>query len=348
MVSSSKDSDLSQLLVDGRWKGGHGIGRFASEVLSRLGDYKTVPSEMPLFGVLDPLLLALLIKKVRPCVYFTPGFNPPAFNLVPTVLVVHDLIHLEFPEESSVLKRAYYRYVVRRAIRFAHRTLTVSEYSRREIVKWTGVDDARVVVVGNGVAPIFNPTGEVFRPGYRYLLYVGNHKPHKNVKRLVQSFSRANISKDIKLVMTGFPDSKLVVLISSLGVSERIVFAGAISELDLPRYYRGAEALIFPTLYEGFGLPVIEAMACGVPVLTSNTTSLPEVAASAALYCDPLSIDSISRGIETIIEDKNVRAQLRIFGLDRARLFSWDDVAFRVKAELDSAVGESSERQEAC
>lgn len=328
---------MTLLIADDRWVGRHGIGRFSREVLSRL-KYQGVPESIPFLRPTEALHLTWWLWRKRPSIYFTPGFNPPLSNVAPTIFVLHDLIHLVVPEEASLVKSIYYNSVVKRAVHFSHRVLTVSEYSRQQIVAWANVSPSKVVVVGNGVSRSFSPEGECAELGFPYLFYIGNRKPHKNLFRLMEAFHQAQISGDVRLVVSGVADATWSKVVAALGLGDRVFFAGDIPEDDLPSYYRGALALVFPSLFEGFGLPVIEAMACGTPVLTSNTTSLPEVAGSAALYCDPLSVNSISTGIERIVGDRDARARFRILGLERARSFSWDDVFFRIKAELDSAI----------
>ena len=142
--------------------------------------------------------------------------------------------------------------------------------------------------------------------------------------------------------MTGYPSEELSTLINEYQLSERVVFIGKVQEERLPSLYKGSLCLVFPSLYEGFGLPVVEAMACGIPVLTSNTTSLPEVAGDAAILVNPESVDEIKTGIEKLISDQALRANLIAKGLERAKRFSWDGVAARVQAVLD----EVAERHE--
>lgn len=336
---------MKDMLVDARWIGDHGIGRFAREVIGRLDEYRAVPAWIPLLGAIESLMLSCFIWRMRPILYFTPGFNAPLFDLAPTVLVIHDLIHLNVAEESSRTKRFYYTVVVKRAVRFARKVVTVSEYSKRQIVAWSGVPEDRVTVVGNGVSGHFSPQGPRHSLGFPYLFYIGNRKPHKNVWRLLEAFALADIDPEIRLLLSGCENPEWMREICALGLKDRVVFTGHIPDNDLPMYYRGAVALVFPTLYEGFGLPVIEAMSCGTPVLTSNVTSLPEVAGNAAYYCEPYDVGSIATGIARIVNDKVLRTRLREAGLSRAQLYSWDAVATKVKGVLmDVMTTSKSER----
>lgn len=285
---------------------------------------------------LDPLrLLWAMLKLPRGTPVFCPGYNAPLFVVRPFVFTIHDLNHIDRSENSNFLKRLYYRLIMRRACRKAFRILTVSEFSRQRIIEWAGIDANRVVNMGNGVGQDYHPDVTPYDPGFRYLLHVGNRKAHKNDSRVMRAFARANIDPDIRLMFTGHANKALLLLSKRLGVEKRVVFVGRVPEEDLPHLYRGALALVFPSLYEGFGLPVIEAMACGTPVLTSNTTSLPEVAGGAALLVDPLSVEQIIEGVERLCTDDILRESMRQRGLRWAAQMTWDDSAAKVEAVFD-------------
>jgi glycosyltransferase involved in cell wall biosynthesis len=163
-------------------------------------------------------------------------------------------------------------------------------------------------------------------------------KPHKNIVRLINAFARANIDKTYRLLIATEDTSGLKSVIKSLNVENRVVFSGFIDEEDLPAYYRGAKAFVFPSLYEGFGLPILEAMACGTPVITSNVTAMPEVAGEAAMLIDPYSVNSIAQGIEQVINDTSLQQSLRNKGLERVKEFTWDKTAAVVKDVLEQAL----------
>jgi len=300
---------------DPRWSGPHGIGRFSDEVTARLPGAQPLRIGARRLSLLDPLATTIAVSGLRSGVYFTPGFNPPLRSPVPFVFCIHDLIHLRFAGESSALRRAYYGLVVGPAARRAARVLTVSEYSRREILEWTGLSSERVEVVGNGVSSAFRPDGPRHQPGYPYFLHVGRRALHKNVDRLVAAHAASRCGRDV-----------------------RLLFTEQLDDAQLAAHYRGAVALVFPSLYEGFGLPVVEAMACGTPVLTSNLTALPEtVGEGNALFVDPLSVEAITAGLDRLADDAALRADLRQRGLTRAAAFSWDRVAEKVGNALRAA-----------
>jgi glycosyltransferase involved in cell wall biosynthesis len=254
------------------------------------------------------------------------------------VLTLHDLIHLGFAAESSLAKRLYYGRIVRPATRRAHAVLTVSEHSRREIARWTGIGSDRIVVVGNGVAPAFRPAGERWALDRPYVLFVGNRRPHKNVPALLRAFAASGLAGHAALLLSGDADALTGRWVHEAGLGNAEVrFAGAIPEDRLPDYYRGALALAIPSLTEGFGLPALEAMACGTPVLAADCGALPEVVGDAALLVDPTRTEAIATGLRRIAGDAALRETLSARGPARATRFRWDDVAARVQRVLEAA-----------
>jgi glycosyltransferase involved in cell wall biosynthesis len=321
---------------DPRWSGPHGIGRFADEVIARLPDARPLSFQVKRLTPLDPVATALAALRLREGVYFTPGFNPPPRSHVPVVFCIHDLIHLRFAAESTPARRAYYRLIVAPAAQRAARILTVSEYSRREILDWTGLPPERVVVVGNGVTAAFTPDGPRHDPGYPYFLFVGRRAPHKNVGGLIAALAASR--NDARLLFTGEPDGTTLDAARRHGVEARVAFTGTLDDPQLAAHYRGALALAFPSFYEGFGLPVVEAMACGTPVLTANVTAMPETAGEGnALLVDPSRVEAIAEGLDRVSGDSEERSRLRQRGLARVAQFSWD----RVGAAVINALAEA-------
>jgi len=197
-------------------------------------------------------------------------------------------------------------------------------------VEWSGVSAQKVFNVSCGVDSAYRLEGDVYGLSFPYLLCVSNRKPHKNEFRIVQAFARAHIDLRVHLVFTGESNLPLADWIEKQGVTLRVNFVGSVPEEKLPSLYRGATALIFPSLYEGFGLPLLEAMACGTPVVTAKVTALPEVAGDAALLADPTSVDEIAAAIENVTGDDSLRLQLKEKGLARARSFTWAGTCARV------------------
>lgn len=317
-----------------------GIGRFSHEISKRLKvDFFSVsnPPSKPI-NILKFFIKTALFPENT--LIISPSFIPPIFSRCSYIFTIHDLNHLDIKANDGVLKTFFYNYIIKIGCRRAEKILTVSEFSRHRIIEWSGVSPDQVVNVGNGLDPSFTPNAAHYVPGYPYFLCISNRKLHKNEARLLRAFALAKIDPKIRLLFTGLPTEDLLDLIQKLGIESRIAFSGFMKESELSGLYTGAEGLLFPSLYEGFGLPVIEAMASGIPVLTSNTSSLPEVAGDAALLVNPESIDEIRVGIESLFYDNDLRAGLIAKGLERAKLFSWDMVAARVQKVLDEVVNQ--------
>jgi glycosyltransferase involved in cell wall biosynthesis len=328
-----------ELLVDARWSAATptrdalGIGRFAREVLPRLPAADALDGGLPLLHRLEPLWLAAVLAHRRPHVYFSPGFNAPAWSPVPIVFCIQDLIHLTFEAESSTAKRAYYRSVVRPAGRRARAVCTASRFARDEVQAWLG-EKACVVAVGAGVGSEFTPQGSRARRERQYLLYVGNRKPHKNLHRLLEAFARSGLASEAALVLTGPPDPATAAHARRLAIDRQVEFIGDVTDSELAALYRGALATALPSLYEGFGLPALESMACGTPVVGSNVTAVPEVVGDAGLLVDPTDADGLADALRRVVEDEELRRVCRERGLRRARAYTWEATAASIGAML--------------
>jgi glycosyltransferase involved in cell wall biosynthesis len=329
---------MTKLLYDARWEGPHGIGRFAQQVSSRLPVTQRLESGPKPASLHDPLWLSWQIMRVRPGVFFSPGFNPPLVSRQPFVFTIHDLIHLKVPAESSRAKILYYDHVIRPATHRATQVLTVSQFSKDQILDWAGLSEDKVMVVGCAVGPEFTPLGLLHQPGYPYVFALLNGKPHKNMLGALEVFARAGLDTNVKLLLSGLPVAAVLERARALRLLDRVVFAGMILESELSAYYRGALVLLFPSLYEGFGLPPLEAMACGTPVVSSNLTSLPEVIADAALSSNPMDVEQMASLLARAVNDTALRLDLRERGLRQASRFDWDDVANCVLKVLKRAM----------
>ena len=322
------------IYADQRWVGNHGIGRFARHVLAGL-DYSPVRLRSHPAAPFDSWHLARALSKLTPDdVFFSPGYNTPLYCDSRFVFTIHDLSHIFCPENSTLAIKLYYATIVKRACDRAVQIFTVSEFTRRQVVEWSGVLPEKVVNVGCGIDPAYRPEGDSYGLPFPYLLCVSNRKRHKNEFRVVEAFAKAAIDPRMHLVFTGETTADLSRHIEQLQVRARIDFVGLVPESKLPELYRGAKALIFPSLYEGFALPVLESMACGTPVVTSNRTAMPETAADAALLVDPRAVQPIAEAIQQIVSDLKLAEQLRARGLARASQFSWQRTAARVQESL--------------
>lgn len=328
------------ILADARWTGNCGIGRASYEILSRLqhADYLLHgPKPLSLYNL---FWQRSQLNKINASykVFYTPGFNPVLTAPIPFVITISDLIHLQYPGKTGFLKKPFYDYLLKPSIKKAANIITVSDYSKNTICEWAEIPPEKVTVVYNGVSKHFTYDGVCHRPGYPYFLYVGNTKPHKNIHRLIHAFSLAKIDPRYKLIMTGDATHEVLTLIKHYQLDTRIVFNGQMNDKRLSEYYRGATALAIPSLYEGFGLPALEAMACGTPVMASSTTSLPEVVGDSALLLDPFRVDSITECFETLANQPLQRVDMIKKGLERSQLFSWDKTAEKVQSALTSVI----------
>jgi glycosyltransferase involved in cell wall biosynthesis len=258
---------IEALAVDTRWDGNHGIGRVSREILSRLGAFSSISSSLvgPA-SALDPLWLAHRIRASRARLFFSPGYNAAAFTKTPQLLILHDLIHLEIPAESSVIKRQYYERVVLPAVRRTGRVVTVSEFSRERIVRWTALSHSAVAIARPGLSRAFEHlTDEPLAvPSRPYVLYVGNEKPHKNLRLLLAAMRHL---PDLLLMCVGVTRGHVLAMAGSDLRADQLMVRNDISDRELAGVYRMAFCVALPSIYEGFGLPALESLSQATPVV---------------------------------------------------------------------------------
>lgn len=325
---------MKRILFDARWYGDHGIGRFAREVKKRLGDAEEFTGKLAPYHPLDCAYSAARLALTPGRIFVSPGYNAP-LGLKSFAFTIHDLTHLDNAETRNRLKVAYYQLVTKPACHRALCLFTVSEYSRNRIAEWSGLDPSRIVNVGNGVDAAFSPEGTRYPLGAPYVLCPSSRKPHKNELRSLRSFARAHARDGRKLLFFGEPGDELMSLANNLGIAHRLAFLGRhVDDERLAAAYRGADAVLFPSLFEGFGLPVVEGMACGAPVITSTVCALPEVAGGAALLVDPTDEDAITDALVQLDRDSTLRATMIERGLANVRRFSWEETGAKVREAL--------------
>ncbi len=263
----------------------------------------------------------------------------PPLRRVPTVLTVHDMIFRLFPQYQKRLNYWYLNMTMPLYCRRAEAIITVSECSKRDIVRAYGLDAAKVTVIYEAASPGFVPLPHAvveearLRLGLpdRFLLHVGTIEPRKNLIGLIEALQRLRDQElTIPLVVVGgrgWLYDEFFRRLEALPIRDSVHFLGYVSDDDLPLVYNAATALIMPSVYEGFGLPVLEAMACGAPVLCSGVSSLPEIAGAAACYFDPGNDEEMAAAIRTVWLDAELREEMRKKGLDRAKEFSWKRAA---------------------
>jgi len=323
-----------RFFFDDRWVALDGIGRFAREVFPRLRDV----SPAGLSG--SPLSCRGLVHTTwflrSPGRYLlSPGFNGCLAYRSRMFLTIHDLIHLHFPDERTAAKSLYYAAVVRPVVRASGCVFTVSEHAKASIVNWGNLPEESVVVVQNGLSAGFSSVGDSAKYGVPYFLYVGNWKRHKNVSVLVEALKMVTQTEKCLLVCSGHCGEDSATILREVGFPlDGVRFLGRVDDAVLAAHYRGALATIMPSTYEGFGLPVLEAMGCGCPVVSSNATSLPEVGGEAPLYFNPDSVDELVDHLKSLIAGNIDVEALRKLGLDRAKVFTWDAVGERMNDGL--------------
>lgn len=311
------------------------------EPLNELGaNFRAVVETARPYSLGEQLRIPLALARERVHLLHEPHYILPPAVRCRSVVTIHDCIHLMFPQYlPGRLARLYSRASMWSAAHQADRVLTVSEASKRDILRFFDIAPERVQVIYNAIDQRFlGPPDEeridLVRQRYQldhpFVLYVGNIKPHKNLERLVDAFGRARATglDDLRLVIIGDEISKYPPLRQAVHrhrLDKYVRFLGFQSFETLAAVYRLARAFAFPSLYEGFGLPPLEAMACGTPVVTSNVSSLPEVAGGAALLVDPYDPDSIAAGLVRAVSDEETRAALIAKGRARARDFSWTE-----------------------
>jgi glycosyltransferase involved in cell wall biosynthesis len=256
-----------------------------------------------------------------------------------SVVTVHDVFTWSCPGHSTLLDTLIYRHWLPRVLPGVDAVITVSQASRNDIIRFLGIPAPKVWVVYEGVSLRYRPSSQEEIAGIQsryslphgYLLFVGSVERRKNLPRLLPAYARLRQGGETRpLVVAGVKRGgvdKIGALLQDLDLRPHVLFTGYIPEADLPALYRGADLFVFPSLYEGFGLPPLEAMACGTPVVCSNAASLPEVVGDAAITVDPYDVEGLAEAMRRVLGDAALREELREKGLARARQFTWERTA---------------------
>jgi len=322
-------------------------------VLARPGLFDDLPKQHPNVDIVhvrqrgragrlawEQAALPERLRRHRIDVLHSPHHHTPMLSLgVRRVVTVHDLTFLLIPERYPAARRLYMTWVTRAAARVASTIITPSETIRDEVISRLGVPAERVVAVPEAAGPQYRPVDDdalgrmrwKYHLPSEYILSVGSLEPGKNRPRLIQAYARLRGEGiDAPLVIAGQRAWRYegeIALARELGLREHVRFLGYVPDEDMPALYSGATLLAFPSLYEGFGLPVLEAMACGTPVVTSNVSATAEAAGDAARLVDPTDLDALTAGLREVLSDPSVRFDLQARGLERAKAFSWERAA---------------------
>jgi glycosyltransferase involved in cell wall biosynthesis len=283
------------------------------------------------------------VIKQKPNVFFSPdGFIPLGMR-IPKVSMVHDVAYLRYPEHLQPRIRSFYKKWMPRYLAYTDHIITVSEFSKSEIISGYNIPADKISVVYNGITDSYKPASEEqkkktrdrYTNGKPYFVYLGAIHPRKNILTLVKAFEQFKSSyiSDHQLVLAGRPSWHTEEVFKAIGQSQwknSIHLPGYIPTSDATTLVGSADAMIYPSLYEGFGLPLVEAMACGVSVICSNVSSLPEVAGNAALLFEPQDIGQLAHHMKSIAEEESLRKELISLGHERSKFFSWDKAADQV------------------
>lgn len=285
-------------------------------------------------------------------VLLSPGNIAPLFPGCPSAVIIHDLIPFIWPDLFTLTERTALQKLMTAAANRSSRVITVSQSSRKGITQTLRIDPAKITVVPGACSETFNPvpataerTAVLAKYGVKapYILYVASTRPYKNVDGLIRAFDiyrRKDRSKH-SLVITGLAGRahfQLVKLTEKLGLSESVVFAGFVQDKDLPAIYSAADLSVYPSFYEGFGLPLLESMACGTPVAASNATSLPEVLGDAGILFDPANSEEMAHTMSSIILDIEFKTALVRKGFERVKTYSWEKTAKAILTILEELV----------
>lgn len=347
-----------KILFDARvlGEGMHGIARYCQGLLSRLlaedreheylvliarEEVKTrfryaapvrwIVTSIPLYGIGEQTLLPLRTAGLDFDLYHSPTFTIPLAFARKGVITIHDLIPILFPRDYGLGHRLFFHFVVGKALARVRKVVTVSRRSAMDILDRYRIPVEKVVITPNGLDPRWGPEAasplETKIEG-RYILFVGNPKPHKNFRRLLAAFEILCREEGYegRLAAVGIPPGELPPALQG-----RVLFLSHCNDRELNALYSHADLLAAPSLYEGFGLPVLEAMACGCPVLIGDRGALPEVAGEAAFQVNPLDIRAIKEGMFTVITNAELRSTLQRRGRERAATFTWERTARAIR-----------------
>ncbi|MFN2118714.1 MAG: glycosyltransferase family 4 protein [Candidatus Promineifilaceae bacterium] len=262
------------------------------------------------------------------------AFVTPFVTRIPSIVTVYDLSFVHYPDKFPILQRQYLQTQTARSVNQARRVITISEATRQDLYNYFNVPLEKTSVVYPGVDAHFRQIPEKSLNAFRvqnnlykpFILHVGTLQPRKNIPALLIAFAALE-NQDIDLVLAGgkgwFYD-EIFNQVNNLGLTDRVHFTGYVRDEELPFWYNAAKVLVFPSVYEGFGMPIIEAMACGTPVIAARSSSIPEAGGETALYFEPHDVEKLTQQLAEIIEDKNLLLKMRQSGLMQARKFAWN------------------------
>ena len=353
--------------IDGRMLGNTGIGRYLRNLIIHLAredkqneyivfmndddaqgveqenfHFVTLRPAIPIYALSEQYRLPFEIRRWQPDLMHYPNFDLPFLRCCPYIVTIHDLIYYLYPEQCPSKAAHYYAaFMLKHATKHAQTVITDSRHSKNDLMEHLQLPEAKIQVIFPAAEESYAPrqhseqTKLAFNKKYGitkpYIFYVGKHHPYKNIEQLLYAYTQHDeIYRSFQLVIAGKRDERrndFYQLAESLDPEGHICFTDNISDEELLQLYQNARLFVFPSFYEGFGLPPLEAMACGVPVISSNAASLPEVVGDAALQVNPKNRTELADAIRKVLTDDELAKTLRKKGLERARTFSWDTAA---------------------
>ena len=324
-----------------------GLDRYSQEIARRL-DVKKIESRRYL-SLIEAYRLERLIRSQDDIVHL-PNQNFARFALFiknPYIVTVHDLIRFSLGFAQETIAEKILLKLDIRGIKRASHIIAVSKHTKNDLIQYLKIPDDRISVIYNGIDhSIFKPYN-IKMLDKPYILYVGSERPRKNLSRLFEAFAKLKGEfPELKLAKVGIPGRtkeyrrETMRKLDSLGLTGDVIFVEYITELDLAYYYSSAALMAYPSLYEGFGFPLLEAMACGCPVVTSNTSSLPEVVGEAGIMVNPYDTDSLAQAMRRVLTDKKLRDDMVRKGLEQAKRFSWEKAAEQTLEVYNKVAGE--------
>ncbi|MBR8466375.1 glycosyltransferase family 4 protein [Campylobacter sp. faydin G-140] len=352
----------TKLTIDFRMHNSSGIGTYIKSIIPFLVDkfniillgsandiqkydwsdkVKIIECNCKIYSIKEQFELALKIPKCD--IFWSPHYNIPIFHIRANkrVVTIHDVFHLAFYDKLTLAQRIYAKLIINQATNISDQILTVSNFSVNEIRKYTKISK-NIDIVYNAVD--FNKFNNSYntlklqniKNRYnlpdKFLLFVGNVKPHKNLKSLLLAIINLNINLVIVGKKDNFITSEYSILdtINNAGLKDRVFFTGYINDDDVPCIYNLATLFVFPSIYEGFGIPPLEAQACGCPVVCSNAASLLEVCGDSVVYFDPYNVDDMRDKIGIVLNDKKLQLKLKQKGFENVKRFSWERSANQI------------------
>jgi glycosyltransferase involved in cell wall biosynthesis len=303
---------------------------------SKLNNCQIIEFNAEIYSLKEQLLFPFKVPKTD--VFWAPHFNTPILPVKAKkrITTIHDVNHLSAISTISVLKKKYSKILYLNAIKRSRIVITVSNFSKKEIVKYTNVNPDKIKVIYCGVSDRFKTYKTLKIPlPKKYILFVGNVKPHKNLKVLLEAYSSLNkeLQSTYKLVVLGkksgfiTSDKSVFKYIEKENITSAVFFTDYIKDEFVSSIYKNAQLLVFPSLYEGFGLPLIEAMTVGTPVLSSNSASLPEIGGTSAIYFNPTNVKELTTKIELLLTNKALQKTYIEKGIEHVKKFSWEKSA---------------------